>query len=425
MKRNTSPVALLLAVALCVAAPVGWLHAGSSGGSSSSSGMPTRYVTGLGLEWTSSTAISVLSGKARDSADTGDITLAADTAVTITIAGTSGVAGELDQKRLSETANTDGSTATFVCSANIADDLGTRAGTGTISTSTTTLTPSNAAWFLKNVTVGDLVGSSTTYGWSRVTAIASGGATATLSAALPGGDATTIAFTVIENATVWPGSTAGDKRRVKTLSADGLTVVCEGAALTSNGDTETLAVGVEIASSWYAVWISEDGPFASTQRTTPYLAGAASVRRIGWLRNDSSGDLLPFSFDAARREMQWECALGGDDTDVLSGGVTAAWTGFVCSSAIPPTSTMGYFALHCLASNAARSGTPNFRPRGIGVSTTTRNRVLFASVSTGTTSDDEVHSWLPLDGAQGAEYMAGAAFSLSAWVIGYRDDLAR
>lgn len=310
----------------------------------SSQGYPKRYIEGLDLSWTSATALAVAAGSCRSKDDAYDLVLGASS-IDLTAQGALGV----DSKTSAATATTHG-TATFEPSASIVSELGTRSGTGTISTSTTTVTGTGTL-FLSELALGDLIGNDTK-GWSRVTAIASD-TSCTIAAAPPGGAiGGGSSYTIIENATVWPGATSTDKRAIKTLSAAGTSVVVD-AALTSNAAGVALKLGVvapAVDSSHTRalfVWVvdaSSTTVYASTQRTTPYSVSGHTTtgrQRVGSVLIDSSGNMIEFRHNRfGSRSDYW--LHSASEYVVVSGGTATSFSARNCTleGLAPPTADM-------------------------------------------------------------------------------------
>ena len=378
----------------------------------------------LALAYSSATVVVVGPGNCRSSADEVNLALtAANTTCTIT---TANGAGGLNTPVLSQTATTHGTT-TFEPSASIVSDLKGRAGTGTITTVGTAVTGLS----MNDLALGDLIGNATN-GWSQVTAWvppttpAGTDGTATLEAAIVGGNLTTAAFTIIENATIWPGATVGDKRRISTLSANGLSVVVSGAALTSNGAGVALQIGVEIASCFYAVHVGRisgtDGAFLSTQRTTPYaMTGLTFWRRVGWVRNTSAGDIAEFSFGPANREIHYEFAVTGNGSRVLSAGNATTWTAVDCSSLVPPTSRLIVMSLFLSTPTTGGETSLFARPRNTGASAASRN----LKVACAQNGSNAATTMVTCDAAQFLDYALSQAGGSPGYfeLIGYQDSV--
>jgi hypothetical protein len=385
---------------------------------------PKGYIYGLSLAYASATTATVAAGQARDDTNAANITLSSAVTVDIT---TLGAAAGLDRATASATATTHG-TATFepsaslysetVLSATVRSLTGTASSVGTAVTGTSTL-------FLTEVAVGDVIRSATK-GASRVTAIASNTAL-TLVAAFPGGDCTAEAQTLYENLVVWPDTaTAGDQRRVNTITHAGTSVVVS-SALTSNGATKTIAIGSELASAWYFVWLVSGGSgttcILSTQRTTPYgVSGyTTSKRRVGVVRNNASANF--YAFDqigvGTDRFYQYEEIINGTEFVVLSAGTATSWTAVVCQTIVPPTARWIHFRNQTTASAVAGY----VRCRNIGSSTVDR---AYAWTCTATAMSNLIsQGWSVCDGAQAIDYgnqSAGGASYLV--VIGFMESLS-
>lgn len=111
-----------------------------------------------------------------------------------------------------------------------------------------------------------------------------------------------------------------------------------------------LDTGSEASSTWYAVYLIDDtsgtnnpAGILSTNTTTPTLPNGYNVfRRIGWVRNDSSSDLLEFAQRGTGNERRYFWLEGKPTINVLSAGSATTWTDVDMSSLMPPTSTVVY-----------------------------------------------------------------------------------
>lgn len=357
---------------------------------------PKGYVSKTVHKYSSATVLVVGEGVARAADDLTTIELTGDQTVDITAVGSLG----LDTKTLTATATTNG-TDTFVPSASIVSELNFRTGVGTITTVGTAVTGLS----MNDLAVGDLIGSSTTYGWAQVTAWTppttptGTNGVATLSNALPGGNASAIAFSILENATIWPGATAGDKRRIATLSANGLSVVVSGGALTSNAGGETLKTSVEIVSCWYAVFagtVSSNGrAFLSTNQVPYTFTGLTAYRKIGWVYNDSSGNLQPWSVtgEGPNRQVVWEIDQTAGNTRVLSNSGSTTWADVVCSGVAPRSARAVSFVAQLSGGTATQL---TLRRRGINTSANNSTITTVRSI----TVDQAVTISVPCDEAQ-------------------------
>jgi hypothetical protein len=374
---------------------------------------PVSFVNGLGLSYTSATAIAVGKGSAKSSNDAETIALTAETPVAITSTG----AGGLNTLTSSLKMSTTNSSTTATATGSVYGDLNGRALTGTASSSSTAVTGTGTK-FLTEVSVGDMIRFGSV-GTARVTAIASDTAL-TISAAPPGGAASSSTMTCYENVCLQIAAQTANS--ISTINDAGTGIVLTSNASATASD-QAIVWGVETISRWYAVWVGQGGSgvtaFLSTQRTTPFaITGyTRAYRRVGWVRNNSSGDILEFSHQVATRYYIWECALGGDATTILSGGVATSWTEIVCSSAAPPTATS--LMVNINGDGNAASGF-YLRRRNTGSATTSRNNFL-----TNDSADrNYVHSTIICDGAQCIDYRNSSASNpISIQAIGFTDDL--
>jgi hypothetical protein len=298
--------------------------ADSSGSPVSSAALPTRFIEGLQVEYAGTSSISVRPGSCRNIADAADITLSTKTTADVDTkhSASTGLAqiNGIDEKGLDNlvsgaiTCSQSGTTIT--ATGDVTPHYGTRSITGTISATGTALTGSGTL-FTEELSHGDLVGSSTTYGWSQIASIESDTA-ATLTLAFPGGNPTSIAATVIHNAWIQPA--AGVTERVRTINAAGTSIVVWQS--TPYDPLSALTIGGAAPDfygywQWLAVWLIDDGSTPALLLSTQHEnllappAGYTSARRVGWaLYGDFEGDVAfmadPYYVDAGHyRFVRW------------------------------------------------------------------------------------------------------------------------
>ena len=128
-----------------------------------------------------------------------------------------------------------------------------------------------------------------------------------------------------------------------------------------------LDTGSPASDTFYSVWVvsgpSGTGGLLSASATSPTLPSGYDIskRRIGWVRNDGSGNLYKFIQHgvARHRIYDWNEDKSSDLT-ALSDGSAASWTDIAIGNWVPSTSTMAY--CHFLAS--AGGNWVEFRPDG-------------------------------------------------------------
>jgi hypothetical protein len=116
--------------------------------------------------------------------------------------------------------------------------------------------------------------------------------------------------------------------------------------LTASG-ADGLDAGAEAPDTWYAVHVIGDtsgsnptSGLLSTSADSPTLPGGYDrSRRVGWVRNDAAGDLMPFSQarHGSSRWYWWDAESG--DTRVLDGGSATSWSAVSLAGFAPPGST--------------------------------------------------------------------------------------
>ncbi len=270
----------------------------------SASGLPKRYIEGLavGRNNSTDTQLVVTAGSCRNSANGADIELSSQTIgdTTTTHSAANGFAqlNGVDEKGLdnllSGSITCSQTTNTITATGDITPHYNPRAITGTISATGTALTGSGTS-FRSELWIGDLVGTSTTYGWSRVIAVLSD-TSATLVLAFPGGDPTSISAEVIHSATIWAGTVTDNKQVVRTINAAGTSIVVFANATVSASSPLTLGTLPDNSTpddfaeaTWVFVWVIDDGTTPGILLSTQHEellappSGYTSFRRVGAL----------------------------------------------------------------------------------------------------------------------------------------------
>lgn len=335
------------------------------------SGLPTRYVSGLVIRYASSSTVTVSAGKARDKADGADMTLASQVTVGLTSVGALGV----ERKALTGTASFTNASGTVTGSGTaFLSEFGTRAATGTVSTSGGTTWTGTGTKFLTEVAVNDLVGNSSR-GFFRVSAISSD--TSLQTDTSPGGvtsDFSNDAFSVTENPKI---ETAGGRTYVveRITSNTALTLLSSTAATATETGVAAYAGGKKcttgnVSDGWRAVWLLSGGSGTtvafSTQRTTPYgsITGyTTSYRRIGWVRLDSSGNLV---YQASEDAGPTRFVAVASTLIITNADSTSTAVDVSAAAVAPPTTTMLYATLQSEAPNTVRSVAVGARGGGGG-----------------------------------------------------------
>ncbi len=305
--------------------------------------LPTRHISGLVIRYASTTSISVSAGKARNKADTADMTWTpADVAASTVSLASVGALG-VERKALSGTASfTNLSTTVVGSGTSFFTEFGGRAATGTITASSGTTITGTGTSFLTEVAVNDLVGNSTG-GYSRVSLISS-------DTSLQVDDAVTLsgAWGVIECPRI---ETAGGRVYMvgRIASNTSLTLVASTFALATESGVATYSTAKRCSTAtpvdgWRAVWLLSGGSgttvVLSTQRTTPYLSTSGyttSYRRIGWVRVDASGNLALIS---GQDGGHWRFFGTSHNVMILNANASTTPTTVSLEAAAPPTTTL-------------------------------------------------------------------------------------
>lgn len=364
--------------------------------------LATGHVYRLPLSYGSATTVTLGAGSARSALDDANIVVTSDQTIDITATGSLGL-----NTLTSATTFTTAGSATVTAAASVwTDDLTTyrRTLTGTFATTTTTLTGTSSK-LLSEISVGDVVRVGAE-GAGRITAVASD-TSATFVATLPNdGGSTGMTAYVNEGLTFKVGSETA--RMVNTITDNGLTVVMSGAAVGTAGSQSALW-DVEVATQHlfvYAATVSSNGrAFLSTHRSaTPNtITGLTAYRRVGYVRNGSGGDFIPFVQHGSGIERTYQILVDSttEGTRVLANQTAASWSPVVCSAVVPPTARRVTFTL------TSQSGVQMFlRPRNIGGSTTTPASVFGSSPVNYLGASLECFT----DGAQCVDYIGTSEF---------------
>jgi hypothetical protein len=335
-------------------------------GSGKTFGLPKRYIEGLVVEQnngqTGRKAI-VTPGSCRNSDNTADIELTIKTTLDADISHSASTGLPLlngvDEIGLDNLATSpitcSQTTTTITASGDIIPHYKPKSITGTVTTSGTALTGTGTK-FLSELYPGDLVGSSTTYGFSYVFSVESDTA-ATLWLAFPGGNATSIAAQVINQATIWAGTVTSNKQAVRTINAAGTSIVVYGSATVAASSPLTIGVFHDNNEAddnsqynWMYVYVIDDGTtpglLVSTQYQEPLSlpAGYTSYRRIGSLvwsdPEDAAGQFLQAQYIDGPAQSRF-CAYSGGNRIGLTAGVTQDW--YPGSPAYGELATRGQF----------------------------------------------------------------------------------
>lgn len=383
----------------------------------SGSGLSTRFIQGLLINYATASTATVGSGSCRNSADTDSIELSSD--VTVDIAG-GNVANGMDTKTLSGTGAASGTTQLTGTSTAFLTEFGEIALTGTIVSSGAAVTGTGTK-FLSEVSVGDLIGTSGLEYW-RVTAVNSD--TSLTLFATPTTDFSGQSPNKIENATVAANGELKGLDRIESNTS----LYASSAWTTFSG--QSITTGIETASRWYSVWLikgtSGVASLFSTQRTlllNPPTGYTASARRIGWLKNNSSGDFLEqgmAEMSPGVRYTFYETTI--NTTTVLSNGNSTSWAEVIMDDFLPPTSRLAQI-FNFVSNDTLNTRVMSFRRRNSGSSS--QQELVNNNSGTGSAGNQTMHAMLHTDAAQAIDYMveSGGTFGNQISVIGYFDSV--
>lgn len=406
-----------------------------------SQGYPKGHMEGLRLRYSSATAVIVETGSCRNAADDGDLVLSAEATVSITTITDAFADGSgLDRRTLTGTVaqssgnqNVTGTSTLFKTEfygghaswATTARSSGGGKLTGTrfATTSGAATVTGTGTKFLSELAIGDLIEITTggTYRAARrITAIASD-TSLTTGTNWSNTDNTDNTAVCIENALFYTTPTLVQSK-VNVITSD-TALVSDGVPGATYGG-QTGYVGHETNPAWYFPWLVSDGTdtivILSTQRTTPFLSGITSKRRIGSVINDDAGNLAPAK-TVTDGNNRWTLYAEDGDSRMLGAGAQQSWTDVACHARVPPTARL----IRAVVSNyraPAGDRYVRFRERAFGDSSIDRPMQVW-----GGAGGDETNSSLmdiPCDGAQYVQYANDSA-SMSAYldILGYMEIL--
>ncbi len=192
--------------------------------------------------------------------------------------------------------------------------------------------------------------------------------------------------------------------------------------------------------TWYQVILigDRDGVELTEIVLVPYavgmnLAGYTSQRRIGWIRVNSTGDIMEFGnpdSNTADRFVLWQ--ISELEAELLTNGSATSWTVVDLSDLIPPGCRMAYINTN-LVQDAALQGFTSFRTAGLGGGTSPvtnpKAHRTFAGVDGATIACSASNCFfINTNSAQEIEYGISngvdAGEGTDIWVLGFIDSLA-
>ncbi len=396
---------------------------------------PKRFVEGLVIRYATTSTITVSAGKARDKADGANMTLSSG--VTVELGGTANSALTYERKALTGTASfTNASVDVEGTSTLFFTEFGVRAVTGATGTSSgATLTLS--ADVTSQYAVNDLIGN-TTRGYFQIVAIPS--ATTVTLVTTPGVAFSAESLNVIEQPVI---ETAGGKRhplaRITANSGVAAAVLGVGFSGTETGVAVYATSGANNptgVAAWRAVWLLSGGSGTtvalSTQRTTPYLSitgYTTSYRRIGWVRVNSSGNLLSLDYydsgGAARRQAYYRGTNAPAIVVNNASSILSTATAVDFSASVPPTSSTVCAYLGSLSPNTVSTIVLICRGYLAGTYRPADRRYAETQAPSTSTTGSQI-GFVTTDGAQQAEHYAYAATTGDGTYVltqGFEEDL--
>jgi hypothetical protein len=276
----------------------------------------------------------------------------------------------------------------------------------TMSTSGTAFTAAAGADLSQDVAIGDLVGNSSK-GWSRVVSVNSS-TTCTLVAALPGGNATTESWSIIHNATIWPGTLVGHRQRINTLSASGTSIVVAFSQTLSASSALTIGILArypgDSETPWLALWSTGSGSdcYISTQHVSllGFAPGTTPQRHVGWVKWNDEDKLYNIWYEngGINRRVQWGFAAGAATLSTTSAFVGVPVGGSTTDTpVVPRTAHYAITSVYVNNAHGSNDGAFYFRARDRGLNAGTahfRNRIVVKA-----STDHSINMLMPVDGA--------------------------
>jgi hypothetical protein len=188
-----------------------------------------------------------------------------------------------------------------------------------------------------------------------------------------------------------------------------------------------LDTGTEASDTWYAVLVIDDTTegnspkgLLSLSATSPTLPSGYDVfRRIGWIRNNPSGNIMEFFQSGSGNTRTVKFLETRPNLQVLNSGSATTWTSVDLSGLVPSTSCYVFLnvAFRTGASGAA-SNLLDLRKKGAV------NQVI--KISAGVVSSSNMHTYMDMttDSSQNIEYRVSNSNNRSGiHVLGWCDDL--
>lgn len=305
-----------------------------------------NYISRLKQVWNNATGITIDSGYAVDSTNTVNLTLANNSTI-VTGTGNYGTFGGMDQSvTIAGTVATTGTTAAVTgTGTSFLTAFGTIPLTGTFTSSSTTVTGTNS--LLQSggqLAINDLVGNATN-GYVQVASILSD--TSFTVASAPGTPFSSSSLNCIQQPLLQCGSQA--IQRVKTITgATSLTLGANTSANTSGLSAKMggLYGGDGTNNAFYFSYIAArggtTGAILSSQRTSPYMSGVNSFRRVGSVVVNPSGGIIGTVQDGDGNVRNYLFLMGDatNNSRIVNGVIgSSAWVTQSAAPIVPPTTT--------------------------------------------------------------------------------------
>lgn len=189
-----------------------------------------------------------------------------------------------------------------------------------------------------------------------------------------------------------------------------------------------LDTGTEANDTWYAVYVLADSNgtnnpvgLMSTSASAPTLpAGYNLKRRLGWVRNNSSGNFLNFLQTGSQNEKLYTYQENIVQRIIISGGTSTTWSTLSAATFVPPTARR--MNAYTLLSTDTATDLAFIRTTGSGLTSTgwvnKPGRSTALSNSSGTPLDNII-----TDTNQNIDYIVSAGCSIDIYMVSYFDEI--
>jgi len=214
-----------------------------------------------------------------------------------------------------------------------------------------------------------------------------------------------------------------DSTNVYTMTVPSLLTV----DITSSG-VNGLDTGSEATDTWYAVHVIGDTTevvspvgLLSLSATAPTLPSGYNVfRRVGWVKNDPSSNILRFTQVGLDRTRMYDYIVNETATRILTGGSATIYTTVATSSFVPTTSFKVTLHIEFKPKNAVNSVT--IIPKGASLAI--GDSIFDIALSATSTGTHLTRKEIPTDANQDIEYaVTDNSDLLNLSVAGFVDEI--